>query len=69
MKFTIQSEMWSHQGRGAKLFKTNVYLEKWALSMRLPAFLVGWGNVFTRADQTTARAAHRLYKALPLLTP
>lgn len=28
MKFTIQSEMRSERGRGAKLFKTNVYLEK-----------------------------------------
>lgn len=27
-EFTIQSEMRSRRGRGAKLFKTNVYLEK-----------------------------------------
>ena len=52
LKFTIQSEMRSCWGRGAKLFKTNVYLEKWALSMLLPVPLECCSNRFTRADQT-----------------
>lgn len=56
LKFTIQSEMRSRWGRGAKLFKTNVYLEKWALSMGLP-ILPECTNVFTRSGQTTSKTA------------
>lgn len=56
-KFTIQSEMRSRWGRGAKLFKTNVYLEKWALSMGLPVLPECCTNVFTRPDWTTSKSA------------
>lgn len=57
LKFTIQSEMRSRWGRGAKLFKTNVYLEKWALSMGLPVLPECCTNVFTRPEQTTSKTA------------
>ena len=58
LKFTIQSEMRSRWGRGAKLFKTNVYLEKWALSMGLPVLPECCStNVFTRPEQTTSRTS------------
>lgn len=57
LKFTIQSEMRSCWGRGAKLFKTNVYLEKWALSMGLPVLPECCTNVFTRPEQTTSKTA------------
>lgn len=56
-EFTIQSEMRSCWGRGAKLFKTNVYLEKWALSMGLPVLPECCTNVFTRPEQTTSETA------------
>lgn len=52
LEFTIRSEMRSRSGRGAKLFKTNVYLEKWALSMGLPVLPECRTNVFTRPGQS-----------------
>lgn len=61
LEFTIRSEMWSHSGRGAKLFKTNVYLEKWALSMGLPVLPECCTNVFTRLEQSGPPAGLRAH--------
>lgn len=57
LEFTIRSEMRSRSGRGAKLFKTNVYLEKWALSMGLPVLPECRTNVFTGPGQSRPPAA------------